>query len=252
MRELTEVAPGVLVATSRTMSTTSTVIHDGRAAFLVDPAWMPDELAGLASTIGDRGLSVTGGFATHAHHDHLLWHPGFGAAPRFASAATAALAVTERPALLDSLGAEFPRGLVDLLGRVTGVEQIPEAAFPRDTPVELVVHDGHAPGHTALWLPEQRVLLAGDMLSDIELPLPFWPDDLPSYRSALDVLARYAEEAAVVVPGHGEPGPDALARLDADRRFLDDVAAGRVPNDPRLTNPGMAEVLDHLRDMSRR
>lgn len=249
MRELTEVAPGVLVATSRTMSTTSTVLHDGRRAFLVDPAWLPDELAALADTVRGRGLSVTGGFATHAHHDHLLWHPGLGAAPRFASPATAALALTERTALVAALGADFPQDLVDLMGRVTGVEQLPEAVPPHGTPVEMVIHDGHAPGHTALWLPEQRVLIAGDMLSDIELPLPFWPDDLPAYRSALDQLAPYAEQAAVVVPGHGTPGGDARARLDADRRFLDDVAAGRDPDDPRLVNSGMADVIDHLRRM---
>lgn len=249
MRELAEVAPGVLVATSRTMSTTSTLLHDGRSAFLVDPAWLPDELDALATTIRGVGLTVTGGFATHAHHDHLLWHPGLGEAPRFASPVTANLAVTERPALLDALGPSFPEGLTDLMGRVTGVEQVPEGTLPRGLPVELVVHDGHAPGHTALWLPEQRVLIAGDMLSDVELPLPFWPDDLPSYRSALDLLADHAERAAVVVPGHGTPGSDVLARLDADRRFLDDVVAGRDPADPRLANPGMAEVLEHLRTM---
>ncbi|NUU49994.1 MBL fold metallo-hydrolase [Curtobacterium luteum] len=251
MRELTEVAPGVLVATSRRMSTTSTVFHDGGRAFLVDPAWLPDELAALAATLGGRGLSVTGGFATHAHHDHLLWRPGFGDVPRFASPATAALAVTERPALVAALGADFPGDLVDLMGRVIGVEQVPGAVLPHGTVVELVVHDGHAPGHTALWLPDQRVLLAGDMLSDVELPLPFWPDDLPAYRSALDRLTRYAEQAAVVVPGHGAPGADALERLDADRRFLDDVAADRAPDDARLVNPGMAEVLEHLHRMMR-
>ncbi len=81
-RELVEVAPGVLVATSRTMTTTSTaVVRDGDA-LLVDPAWHPDELVGLADALDARGLRVVGGIATHAHHDHLLWHPRLGDAPR--------------------------------------------------------------------------------------------------------------------------------------------------------------------------
>jgi len=42
------------------------------------------------------------------------------------------------------------------------------------------------PGHTALSLPPLRVLIAGDMLSDVELPLPFYLDDLPAYIDALD------------------------------------------------------------------
>ncbi len=245
-----EVAEGVLVATSRVMSTTSTVLCRDGEALLIDPAWMPDELGALADELDARGLRVIGGFATHAHHDHLLWHPRFGSAPRWASAATASLARDEREALVAALGADFPEPLVELMGVVEDVDAaIPPASVPRGFTPELVVHDGHAPGHTAVWLPEQRVLIAGDMLSDAELPLPFDPDDLPAYFAALDVLAPFAAQAAVVIPGHGIPGSDAARRLDADRRYLDDVVAGRVPGDARLANPGMPEEYEHLKRM---
>lgn len=250
MRELIEVADGVLVATSAVMSTTSTLLVGDGETLLIDPCWLPSELDGLADAIGERGLTVVGGFATHAHHDHLLWHERFGTAPRWASAATAALARDERVALLENLGAGFPRPLAELMGRVEGVDAvIPPESVPRGFAPELIVHDGHAPGHTAVWLPAQRVLIAGDMLSDHELPLPFWPDDLESYVAALDLLAPYAAQAAVVIPGHGTPGHDALARLDADRRYLDDVIAGRVPTDPRMAHPGMDEEYAHLTRM---
>jgi len=250
MRELIEVADGVLVATSAVMSTTSTVLVAGDEALLIDPCWLPSELDGLADALDARTLTVVGGFATHAHHDHLLWHERFGTAPRWASRATASLARDERAVLLASLGETFPRLLADLMGRVEGVDAvIPPESVPRGFAPELVVHDGHAPGHTAVWLPEQRVLVAGDMLSDHELPLPFWPDDLESYVAALDLLAPYAARAAVVIPGHGTPGGDALARLDADRRYLDDVVAGRVPADPRMAHAGMDEEYEHLKRM---
>lgn len=243
---LHEVTPGVLVATSRRMSTTSTIVTDGETALLVDPAWMPDELDSLAAALADRGLSVAGGFATHAHHDHLLWHPGFGPAPRWASVTTERYAGSERDGLVENLGSDFPPELVDLMGRVTGAEAIPASSLPHGVDVELVVHDGHAPGHTALWLPRQRVLIAGDMLSDIELPLPFWPDDLPAYLAALDMLAPYAAQASLVIPGHGTVGGDAAARLDADRRYLDDVQRRGSSDDSRVRNPGMAEEYAHL------
>ena len=70
------------------MSTTSTVIV-GRAgdALLVDPAWMPDELASLSAAFVARGLRVVGGFATHAHHDHR--DTAGGASWRLAAVATA-------------------------------------------------------------------------------------------------------------------------------------------------------------------
>jgi len=247
---LREIVTGVFVATSRQMSTTSTVLASGGQALLIDAAWMPDELDALSETLRARSLEVVGGFSTHAHHDHLLWHPGFGDAPRWASPTTAELARSERATLVEYLGTDFPEALVDLMGRVDAVTELPAVSIPQGFAPELLIHNGHAPGHTALWLPEQRVLIAGDMLSDLELPLPFYPDDLPSYLDALDLLAEYASRALMVIPGHGSPGYDALARLDADRRFLDDVNAGREPSDARVANPGMGEALEHLREMT--
>jgi len=247
MRRLEEVAAGVWVATSRRMATTSTVLVGGRDALLVDPAWDADELAGLADALRERGLNVRAGFATHAHHDHLLWHPAFGDVPRWASDATAALAASERSALVDHLGSRMPSPLVELMGRVRGVvAEIPDDSVPKDVEIELIVHDGHAPGHTALWLPGARVLIAGDMLSDVELPLPFFPDDLTAYLEALDRLADAAARALVVVPGHGHVGRDARARLDADRRYLEEMIRDGRSDDPRIANPGMAEEHAHL------
>lgn len=251
MRELAEIAPGILVATSRRMSTTSTILVGAGGALLVDPAWLPDELAALSAELRRRALEVIGGFATHAHEDHVLWHPGFGDAPRWASERTAQCARHDRDALVDALadalGRDFPADLAALVGQVEGApDGIPSACIPIGFQPELIVHDGHAPGHTALWLPDQRVLIAGDMLSDVELPLPFDPDDVPAYLRALDLLAAAAARADVVVPGHGTPGNDALARLDADRRYLDDVLRTGRSDDPRRANPGMGEAHERL------
>ena len=91
-------------------------------------------------------------------------------------------------------------------------------------------------------LAERGVLLAGDMLSDIELPLPFSPDDLPAYLDALDRLAPVVQRARVLVPGHGHPTDQPIARLDADRHYLAAVLAGRDPDDRRRGLKGMAEA----------
>jgi glyoxylase-like metal-dependent hydrolase (beta-lactamase superfamily II) len=256
MRELSEVVDSVFVATSRIMTTTSTVVVGRRSeALLVDPAWQPDELADLADVLRAMDLRVIGGFATHAHHDHLLWHPGLGGAPRWASRRTWEMAVSEREALVSYLGAEFPADLVELMGRVVPVPApgtgIPPESLPADIVVELVVHDGHAPGHTAVWLARQRVLIAGDMLSDREVPLPFYPDDLSAYLAGLEVLAHYVSQADVLIPGHGAPTREPQLRLDADRRYLDAVIGGKKPDDARLADPEMLEHYDHLVAMVR-
>ncbi|GAB3564931.1 MBL fold metallo-hydrolase [Spelaeicoccus albus] len=280
---LEEAADGVFVATSRIDVTTSTVIVDGTECVLVDPAWTPAELSALAAEIARRGWAVSAGLATHAHHDHLLWHPGFGTGPRWGSAGTVQMIREHYADLLGALDngsdngsgdgpgdgpaavadgehSRVPAWYRELFARVAPVpgDNLPEPfgtssgrlADRQSEPMELIVHDGHAPGHTALWLPHRRVLVAGDMLSDLELPLPLDPDDVPAYLHALDVLEPYVHRAEVLIPGHGTPTTDPAARLAADYAYFDDVRTGRPSADPRVDRPGMAAVDRRVRGLA--
>ncbi|MGB8859921.1 MAG: MBL fold metallo-hydrolase [Ilumatobacteraceae bacterium] len=245
-RPAVEVAPGVFVMTSERYTTTSTIVRLDDEVLLVDPAWSVAELETIVEWLHAQHAHVTSGFATHAHHDHMLWHPEFGDAPRWTTSKSAALAVEWRAELMEQLGDEFPAEWPNPLDGLTALttNHIPEpfGTDHLDETIELVEHDGHAPGHAAVWLPERGVLLAGDMLSDVELPLPFFPDDLPAYLDALDRLAPAVGKSSMLVPGHGHPTDDPMARLDADRRYLDDVIHGRSADDPRRALNGMGEA----------
>lgn len=241
LRRLRELAPGVLVATARTYDTTSTVLLDGcGGAVVMDPAWHPDELADLASDVAALGVDCVGGVATHEHYDHVLWHPGLGDAPRWASAATVARYAVDRDELLAPAAEFLPGDLLDLAGRLRALEG---GALPWNGPdVEVIEHEAHALGHVAL-LTDGGVLIAGDMLSDIELPMPADDDaTLEAYWRGLDRLAPAVARARLLVPGHGTPTMDPLGRLDADRRYLDALAAGGSVADARIALPGMAEL----------
>lgn len=248
-RRAVEIAPDVFVMTAEKYDTTSTIVRSGHSVLLVDPAWTTVELEDIVQWVAQHDCTVTAGFATHAHHDHMLWHPAFGDAPRWASPRSAELAKewrTELTEMLDEYPADWPNPLDGI--RALEGPSIPEP-FGLDggtETIELVVHDGHAPGHTAVLLADRGVLLAGDMLSDIELPLPFSPDDLPVYLDALDRLAPVVGRAGVLVPGHGHPTDRPMERLDADRRYLDDVIAGRDADDPRRGMKGMSEAHDKI------
>ena len=238
----------MFVLTSSLYDTTSTIIRRDASALLVDPAWTVDELDDIARWLNEHDCVVTCGFATHAHTDHMLWHPSFGDAPRWASPKSVEMAAAWRDEMLPFLEhypAEWPNPFESI--RPLDGLTIPQP-FGSDgaEAIELLVHDGHAPGHTAMLLADRGVLLAGDMLSDVELPLPFSPDDLPVYLDALDRLAPVVAKAAVLVPGHGRPTDRPLDRLDADRRYLDDVIAGRSADDARRGNKGMAEAHDKI------
>ncbi len=253
-RPLASVTTGVWVATSRHYSTTSTIVASGDKALLVDPAWVAEELTGLGEAIRELGLRVSSGFSTHAHHDHLLWHPAYGDPPRWATARTVEVAAANAESLRRNLGEALAEVVGEVFAKVRPLagDRLPEPFGP-DGPaeeIEVIVHDGHAPGHGALWLPERGLLIAADMLSDLEMPLPFGPDDLPAYLAALDILAPYVERARFLIPGHGAPTDRPIERLDADRRLLDALLAGRDLDDPRRGGHGGEETYQRLKSLA--
>jgi glyoxylase-like metal-dependent hydrolase (beta-lactamase superfamily II) len=240
------VAEEVYVTTSRKMSTTSTLFASNGRGLLIDPAWLPDELETIADELEERGIRVTSGFSTHPHYDHLLWHPRFGDAPRWASVDGASEARERVAELLTDLGPGYSDEVVTLFG---AVEPLPDddlpAPFGADgmaERIEVISHNGHAPGHAALWSQDRGVLVVGDMLSDLELPLPFGSDALGAYLAGLDALAPFVTQASVLIPGHGTPSFEPIERLDADRRYLDHVMSGRDYLDARLATPGMRQA----------
>src|SRR3954469_8788813 len=87
-------------------------------------------------------------------------------------------------------------------------------------------------------LADRGVLLAGDMLSDVLIPLfdPRQDDQLSAYETALARLDEAAAQVDVVVPGHGAVahGPEVSARLAADHAYIDALRRGEEPTDARL------------------
>ncbi len=243
LARLVEVAPQVWVATSRRYATTSTVVLDGAGgALVIDPAWDADELAAIPADLAALGVRCVAGFSTHRHHDHVLWHPDLGEVPRWASAGTVEAARTDRDAVVAPLQGDLPDELVALAARDMRPVEGEVLAWSGPT-VVLHVHDAHAPAHAALELPEHGVLVAGDMLSDVELPMPDEADpDLSRYRNGLESLAEVVGRARILVPGHGSVGDRPDERLGADRRYLEEILERGESDDPRIGGAGMAQL----------
>ncbi len=233
-----EIAPGVFVTTAEKFTTTSTIVAgtDG-ACLLADPAVTVADLAALAGWLSARGLRPVTGWSTHPHWDHLLWSRALGDAPRYATPRAVAVAAREEAGLISGLEEDAPGHDLALFARVQ-----PLLGHEIDWPgprALVYAHDGHAPGHGALFLPDSGVLVAGDMCSDIEIPLLDLesPDPFGAYREGLRLLASIPGVQAVI-PGHGHVGDDAefRRRVAADLAYLDAVQAGGDIDDPRLTN----------------
>lgn len=229
------------VFTSSVMMTNSCVIRSGDDVVLVDPAWTTAELGRIADHLA--GSRVVCGWATHAHHDHVLWHPDFGDAPRYATPRAARRALERQAELEQAATAHVAWELIPLVARV---EVFNGRVLPWDGPeVQIISHNAHSPGHGALWIPEISTLIAGDMLSDLEIPT-FAESGWQAYKDGLTVLEPYVRQAAEVVPGHGRPTSASdtrlshglttpVARWQADMAYLELVTEGRGHEDPRIT-----------------
>ncbi|MCF3130188.1 MBL fold metallo-hydrolase [Streptomyces olivochromogenes] len=233
MGKLNQVADGVWVRQSEWVWSNSIVVRGEDGLILIDPGIDGSELNQLADDVDRLGIPVVAGFCTHPHWDHLLWHPRFGDVPRYATPAAAHLASQARERA-QAMAAESASGIpLDVVALVT-----PLPADGGPVPGEIIEHQAHAVGHAAVLLADRGVLLAGDMLSDVLIPLfDFRQDDqVGAYEAALGRLGEAARHVDVVVPGHGAvaEGPEVAARLAADHAYIDALRRGEEPVDARL------------------
>lgn len=222
----------MVVVTSRIWQTTATAIRHGDEAVLIDSPYFPDELELLPTLLGQAGFRPNGLLATHADYDHLLGRLAF---PQLA------LGLGEPTA--ERLRAEpgaAQRGLRDAdaehyvarpaplsLGSYQALP-VPGKLELGDEEIELHPAEGHTRDGTAFVAPFAGVLVCGDYLSDVEIPLIASAGSLVDYRDTLGRLAPLVERVETVVPGHGSPHDRAAALrlLEEDLAYLDAVERG--------------------------
>ena len=252
---LSQVAEGVLIHESEFCQSNAVVVHGRAGVLLIDPGVHGSEMAALANDLRELGQPVVAGFSTHPHWDHLLWHAGLGAAPRYGTARCADIARV----LLSGAGWQariagwIPPDIaeqvpLDLLGLIAGLPA-ETARIPWDGPqVRIIEHQAHAAGHAALLIEERGVLVAGDMLSDALIPMldvNETADPIEDYLAALRLIEGVAGDVDVLVPGHGSIGgaDQVRARIDQDRAYVHALRDAGAPGDPRA---GPSATLDWM------
>lgn len=243
---LSQVAEGAYVHGSDFLQSNAVIVRGDDGVLVVDAGIRRDELACIANDLLDAGDAVVAGFSTHPHWDHLLWHPGLGEAPRYGTArcAGAIQARLSTPGWEEMVAGMLPPEIADqvpvdaLFGRITGLEPRTQL-IPWDGPdIRIIEHQAHAPGHAALVIEERGVLVAGDMLSDVLVPMlnVMAEDPIRDYLAALELLDGIAAEVDVVIPGHGAVGgaEELRTRIDLDRAYVLALRDGVEVVDPRL------------------
>lgn len=190
---------------SALMRTTSTLIDTPDAILLIDPTWLPEEIATIRRDIelrrDDRPLYV---IFTHHHFDHIIGAYGFKDATTIASQAFADADSSDQ---LDEIREFYEQHYID---RPIQKPEIDIVVQPNQTlllgslPVTFIPTPGHDATHLSVLIEPMHLLICGDYGSNIEPP--FIEHDPTAYLETLQTLQTliYEHEVQWFVPGHGD------------------------------------------------
>ena len=207
----------------------SVLILGQRGAILVDPGGSDEVGWHLAGTIlGITSLRVTHVINTHAHGDHYLGNTAFFGA-RILSSEACRKEVEER-------GHEWIAMMEEAVGRkLPGTRAVPAAeVFPRGITgtsiqgvriVFWVPPGSHTDGDLVVYLPDDKVLIAGDILVNGVVPT-LQDGFLRNWIGTLDTMQTLDVDR--FVPGHGPlmKAADVKALRNALAKFHAGVEAG--------------------------
>jgi glyoxylase-like metal-dependent hydrolase (beta-lactamase superfamily II) len=222
-----ELLPAWVTFERRPFPDANLLLVHGRQAALVDSGFVGHSHQTAAWARGHAG-HVTLVVNTHWHSDHvggnsLLQAMGAG----IAASAPDAQAINRRDP-----GCCVAEYLDQPVAPYTVDEPLDDGQVLRlgDTDWEVLRTPGHAPGHLSLWQPDERLLVAGDALSDYDVGWVNRALDGPNAAAiALASLQRLADLAPrVLLPSHGPipTDPDTAFRTALRRaeRLVDDPA----------------------------
>jgi len=240
------VAPGVyaVITPARDFPTVENRGWNSNSTFVVTKDGVLVVDSGSSETIGQALRRVIAGVTdrpirwivnTHGHGDHWLGNAAL------ADAGTEVYATSTVRSRIDREGADWVARFNTMTGGATGVSRVlkPTQVIDARTAiafgtlqVELIPSgDAHSPGDLVVWLPQQKVLVGGDVLYSQVAPATF-DAKLPRWMAFLQELE--ALKPVMIVPGHGPVA--AGAAIGWQRAYFEDlwktVEAGQQAGKP--------------------
>jgi glyoxylase-like metal-dependent hydrolase (beta-lactamase superfamily II) len=159
-----------------------------------------DTTSTLLDEAEQRGWDVVGLWLTHGHFDHLADHAVVTA--RFPKAKVLLHAgdldkITGKYPIIFPLPFKIPTREPD------GLLEDGQSLSIGSIPVEVIHTPGHAAGHVVFHLPQDNLLIGGDMIIQGSIGRTDLPDsDLTQMRESLKRIMELPEETTLL-PGHG-------------------------------------------------
>ncbi|GAB4494437.1 MAG: hypothetical protein OHK0019_20750 [Saprospiraceae bacterium] len=202
--------PNITIFQSALFQTNSTVVKTEEFVLVVDPAWLPEEVAAIRQYVEDiRGERSVFLVFTHSDYDHIIGYKAFKADKVFMSKAMAenpnkeniveqALDFDEKYYIERPYPIEYPQG--DFLVYRDGVQY-----RQGQTKMTFYLTPGHTADSMMLIVWQLGLCIAGDYLSNIEFPFVY--QSSVEYVKTLEKLPRIHDRNwfTRLVPGHGDP-----------------------------------------------
>jgi glyoxylase-like metal-dependent hydrolase (beta-lactamase superfamily II) len=198
--------------------------------FVIDSPILPDELDALPALVEQAGFAAPSGLlATHGDWDHLLGRIAFpdrvlGCAESTAARLRASPGEAQRELRVFDQGHFIERAQPLALGTVQALP-VPGSCGIGARELALYPACGHTGDGAAVLIEWAGVLVSGDYLSPVELPVLGSGGTAEAYADTLQRLRPLVEHVEHVVPGHGRvlDRERALEILEEDLTYVRDV-----------------------------
>jgi cyclase len=184
--EIHELSQGITAFISPSGGPSCGLIHTGDGYVVVDTTSEPAHIQACLDAVGVSPSDVCLVFITHSHTDH-----------------TGGISLFDCPVLAHKL-------IYQRVIKREKSKEIPnlpteyfEDTYRRDiggVEFEFIHTGGHTPGSSVAWLPESRMLFAGDLIYGGRYPI-LAPANIRKLVKVLRRLPKY--DAKFIVPGHG-------------------------------------------------
>lgn len=219
----------------------SYAICDGADALVYDTHVSIAHARAIRDCLAARGVTNIMVVLSHWHLDHIAGNAVFADCEIIACAKTAAHLAHHRAAI-ESGSHDGSPAIAPLVMPTRTFERQMTVQVGRLT-VELLEFDIHSDDGVVLWLPHDRLLLAGDTLEDT-VTYVAEPDRLLQHLPELDRMAMLAP--AKILPNHGAAeriaaGGYGPSLIPATARYVRALLAMR--KDPSLRNRPLRDVI---------
>ncbi|MEW7278238.1 MBL fold metallo-hydrolase [Aquimarina sp. 2201CG1-2-11] len=99
----------------------------------------------------------------------------------------------------------------------------------------ILSNDGHSPGDILIWLPKQKIILGGDVVSSNWMPMITGHGNIPNLINTLNIIAKL--NPSIVLTGHGKATTVESILRDADllssvwKQVKSGYQKGKKPNE---------------------